>query len=419
VSADPSGMVRERDAARIDELISSLARHGALSGGGLCRLAYDPAWQAAVAELEERMAGAGFEVRHDAVGNRFGRLDPAAGGSGEVLATGSHIDSALVGGNFDGPAGIVASFVALLALHEAHGAPRRPVELVVICDEEASRFPSNLWGSRAIAGRIEPDETGRLRDRESVTIGEAMRSCGLDPDDIPAARRADINTWLELHIEQGPRLEQAGVPIGVVSAITGMRQAEHVVEGASNHAGSTPLEGRRDPVQGLAEMAQAVDRRVRSLGEPARGTVGRVASEPGAPNIISARATLTTDLRHPDADRLGELIAGVDGDLEDIARRRGLGLRSRTLLSQPATPMDAELVALEREAADALGIASLELHSGGGHDTQMFAQAGARCAMVFVQSRDGISHAPEEHTDTEHLLAGTRVLAEMLLRLAW
>jgi allantoate deiminase len=419
VSADPSGIEPECDAGRIDELISGLARHGALPGGGLRRLAYDQAWQSAVGELEERMAEAGLEVRHDAVGNRFGRLDPVGADSGGVLATGSHVDSALVGGNFDGPAGIVASFVALRALYETHGAPRRPVELVVICDEEASRFPSNLWGSRAIAGRIEPGEAERLRDREGTTIGEAMTSCGLDPDDIPSARRTDITTWLELHIEQGPRLEQAGVPVGVVSAITGLRQAEHVVEGTSNHAGSTPLEGRRDPVQGLAEMTLAVDRRVRSLGEPARATVGRVASEPGAPNIISSRATLTTDLRHPDAELHDQLIAGVDDELKAIARRRGVELHSRTLLFQPATPMDPELVALERAAADVLNIIWMDLHSGGGHDTQMFAQAGVPSAMVFVQSREGISHAPEEHTDTEHLLAGTRVLAEMLRRLAW
>jgi allantoate deiminase len=419
VSADPSGIEPERDADRIDELISALARHGAQPGGGLRRLAYDPAWEAAVAELEQRMSEAGLEVSHDAVGNRFGRLDPRAGGSDDVLATGSHIDSALLGGNFDGPAGIVASFVALRALHETHGRPRRPVELVAICDEESSRFPSNLWGARAIAGRIEPGEAERVRDRDGVTIGEALRSCGLDPDEIPSARRTDITTWLELHIEQGPRLEQSGISVGVVSAITGQRQAMHVVEGASNHAGSTPLEGRRDPVQGLAEMTLAVDRRVRSLGEPARGTVGLVASEPGAPNIISARATLTTDLRHPEAERLAELIAGVDADLEEIVRRRGLELETRTLVSQPATPMDPELVALERAAADALGISWMDLHSGGGHDTQMFAQAGVHSAMIFVQSRDGISHAPEEHTDTRHLLAGTRVLAEMLRRLAW
>lgn len=419
MSADPSGIQPERDAARIDELISALARHGEQPGGGLRRLAYDPAWESAVAELEERMAAAGLEVRHDAAGNRFGRLNPVAESSDGVLATGSHIDSALLGGNFDGPAGIVASFVALRALHEAHGAPRRTVELVVICDEEASRFPSNLWGARAIAGRIEPDEVERLRDRDGMTIGQAMRMCGLDPDDIASARRTDISTWLELHIEQGPRLEQEGISVGVVSAITGQRQAVHVVEGDSNHAGSTPLEGRRDPVQGLAEMTLAVDRVARSLGEPARATVGLVSSEPGAPNIISARATLTTDLRHPDAQRLDQLIAGVDAELEEIAGRRGLELQSRTLLFQPATPMDPELIALEREVADALGITWMDLHSGGGHDTQMFAQAGARSAMVFVQSRDGVSHAPEEHTDTEALLSGTRVLAEMLFRLAW
>jgi allantoate deiminase len=417
VTVDPSGIVPERDGQRIEELIASLSRHGRLPDGGLSRLAYDESWQAAVADLSQWMSAAGLAVRRDAVGNLFGRLDGS--GSGGVVATGSHIDSALRAGNYDGPAGVVASLVSLQALHEAHGLPRRPVELVVVCDEEASRFHSNLWGARAIAGRIAPGEAERLVDRDGMTAAEAMRACGLDPEAIPSARRTDIESWIELHIEQGPRLEEAELPVGVVSAITGQRQAEHVVEGTSNHAGTTPLDLRRDPVQGVAEMAAAVDRRAREMGEPARATVGRITSEPGAPNIIAARATLTTDLRHPDAGQLDLLVAAVDAGLDEIARRRSLELRSHTTLVQRPTPMDPELIALTRESAEALGIGYLDLHSGGGHDTQMIAQAGARAAMVFVRSRGGISHAPEEHTDTEDLLAGTRVLAEMLRRLAW
>lgn len=417
MSADPSGIAPERDGPLIEQLITSLSRHGSLPGGGLSRLVYDESWQAAVAELEQWIADAGLTVRRDSVGNVFGRLEGT--GAGGVVATGSHIDSALRGGNFDGPAGVVASLVSLRALHAAHGRPRRTVELVVVCDEEASRFHSSFWGSRAITGRIGPDEPQRLRDREGVTVAEAMRACGLDPDAIPSARRTDIETWIELHIEQGPRLDAAELPVAVVSAITGQRQAEHVVDGVSNHAGTTPLELRRDPVQGVAEMTAAVDRRAREIGEPARATVGRISSEPGAPNIIAARAALTTDLRHPDPADLERLIGAVDADLAEIARRRSLGLDSRTTLSQSPTPMEPELIALGREAAGALGVGYLDLHSGGGHDTQVLAQAGARAAMLFVRSRDGISHAPEEHTDTDDLLAGTRVLAEMLRRLAW
>jgi allantoate deiminase len=415
---DPSGIVPGRDGAAIEEALAGLARHGALPDGGLSRLVYDESWCAAVEELEARMREAGLDVRRDAVGNVIGRLEGADAGAG-VVATGSHIDSALRGGNFDGPAGVVASLVSIERLHRSLGQPRRSVELIVICDEEASRFPSNFWGSRAIAGRIEPGEADRLADRDGVTAAEAMRSIGLDPADIPSAKRTDIDVWLELHIEQGPILEGAGLPVGIVTAITGLRMAEHVVEGASNHAGTTPLAVRRDPVQGVAEMAAAVDRLVREMGEPSRGTVGRVTTAPGAPNIIAQRATMTTDLRHPDEQQLQRLLAAVDGELDAVARRRDLGLTSRVLLSQPATPMDADLMALEREAAAALGIPCLELHSGGGHDALIFARAGARAAMVFVASRGGISHAPEEHTDADDLLAGTRVLAEMLRRLAW
>jgi allantoate deiminase len=405
------------DPARIDELLAAMALHGAHPGGGMARVVYTPEWQAAVDELDGRLREAGFETRRDAVGNLFGRVEGSQAGS--VVATGSHIDTAVHGGRFDGTAGVVCSFVALDALLREHGAPRRTVELVAICDEESSRFPSNFWGARAIAGRIEPGEAEALVDRDGTSAADAMRACGLDPDAIADARRDDLDVFLELHIEQGPVLEHERIPIGVVTAITGVYWAEHELTGVSAHAGGAPRALRRDAVQGLAEAALAVDGIVAELGEPARGTVGRIAAFPGAPNIVPGRATFTTDLRDPDPERLRLLIDRVHEACAEIAARRGLTHTSEVKIEQPPTPLDPGLADLFEQSARALGIPSLRLHSGGGHDSMILAGHGVRTAMVFVPSAGGISHAPEEFTSTEDLAQGTRVLARALRALAW
>jgi allantoate deiminase len=383
----------------------------------MARLVYTDEWRRAAADVEERLRADGFAVSRDAVGNIFGRLEGRDGG--RVIATGSHLDTAVQGGRYDGTAGVVCSYVALRALLRAYGRPRRTLELVVVSDEESSRFPSNLWGSRAINGRIDPSEVDTLRDADGVTVAEALRECGLDPAAAASAARDDIEIFLELHIEQGPTLEREGIPVGIVSAITGFECAEHVVTGESNHAGGTPLALRRDPMQGAAEMTLAVDAIARALGEAARATVGRVEAFPGAMNIIPSRVTFTTDLRHPDPGALRELVARVGAALPEIAARRSLGLSSTVLVAQPPVPMDAELVSLLDRSAAGLGLQRLSLHSGGGHDAMIFALAGVRTGLLFVPSVRGLSHSPDEYTDAQDLAAGTRVLAETLRALAY
>jgi allantoate deiminase len=396
-------------------LIERMAVHGPDPRGGMARVVYTPEWRAAVDELDGWCREAGFETRLDSAGNFIAR----AGGEGRAVATGSHIDTAVQGGRYDGTAGVVCGFLALAALLGEHGTPRRPVELIAFCDEESSRFPSSFWGSRAFAGGIAPHEAAAITDAEGTTLAEAMRECGFDPDTLASAARHDIDVFLELHIEQGPVLEEARVPVGLVTAINGMYWAEHEYTGFSAHAGGAPRAMRRDTLQGAAEAALAVDRIVAELGEPARGTVGRITAYPGAPNIVPGRTTFSTDLRHPELTRHRALIEGVHTALAEIAEHRRLGYSSEAKLEKAPTPMDPELIDLLETSARELGLEAMRLHSGGGHDSMILAAHGVRTAMLFVPSRYGISHAPEEFTSAEELAAGTAVLARALHTLAW
>src|SRR5437879_7915843 len=213
------------------------------------------------------MKDAGLETRRDAVGNLWGRIE----GTGKSIVTGSHIDTVRHGGRLDGALGIVAGLSAVEALLNEKGKPRRTLEVVAICEEEGSRFATNFWGSRAITGAI---------DSVDAEIGAAMRERGLDPARIATAARDDIDTFVELHIEQGAVLESSGTPLAVVSAIVGTAHLEVTVTGRPDHAGTTPMDLRVDALAGAAAMVQAVESIAKSLGRPAVATVGKLEVEP-------------------------------------------------------------------------------------------------------------------------------------------
>ena len=230
----------EVDAELVERYIFELARHGAYGETGVWRVAYSPEWVEAQNQVTGWLEGAGLEARNDAVGNVWGRLTGTE--DGPVVATGSHIDSQNPGGRYDGALGVIAGIVALRTLREQFGEPRRTLEAVSLCEEEASRFhATNFWGSRAIVGAIGPDEAERIRSLDgTTTIGEAMEAVGLDPGQIPEAARDDIDNWIELHIEQGPILEDEGLPVGVVDAITSITHYVVELTGRSDHAGARP-----------------------------------------------------------------------------------------------------------------------------------------------------------------------------------
>jgi allantoate deiminase len=405
------------DAGLVERYLLELARHGAYGETGVWRTAYSPEWSAAQHQVAAWMREAGLEVRSDAVGNVWGRLAGSEGGP--MVATGSHIDSQTPGGRYDGALGVVAALVALRTLREQFGAPCRTLEAVSLCEEEASRFhATNFWGSRAIVGAISPDEPEAIRDRDGVSIGDAMRGVGLDPERIAEARRDDLDTWIEVHIEQGPILEAEGLPVGVVDAITAIRHYVIELTGRSDHAGARPMAGRLDPMAGFAEIVTAVIGVALESGAPAVTTVGRVNVEPNLPSAVPDKVTFTLDSRHPDQRMVDAQHTRQEQLMREIAERRGLQISWTKPLDLPASPSDPAVVAALEHAAAEEGIPFRRMHSGAGHDTQNIARI-ARTAMLFARSKDGRSHTPEEFTSVEDAVAAIRVLAATLHRLAY
>lgn len=405
------------DSAGIEHLILTLGAVGAHSGTGVWRRAYDPEWVAAQGLLAEWMGQAGLQVRQDAVGNLWGRVEGTGGG--KAVVSGSHIDSQCPGGRYDGALGVIAALVAVQALVAAFGAPKRPMEVLSLCEEEGSRFPTaGFWGSRALTGRIAPGDADRVTDADGQTIGAAMRAVGLQPELIPQAARNDLGTFVELHIEQGPVLEQADVSVAVVSGITGIRHSRMTLTGEQNHAGAFPMDLRRDPVAGFAEMAGRLIDHAHRLGRPAVTTIGRIAVWPNAPAVIPREVDFTLDARHPHPAAFDALHATHAAIIAEVAARRGLQVRTELQFDLPPTPCDPTIIAALTQSAKAQSIHQIEMASGAGHDSQQIA-AICPVGMVFVRSIGGRSHTPEEFSTLPDIVDGIRVLAGALYRLAY
>ena len=405
------------DASLVERYLLDLARHGAYGDTGVWRTVYSPEWAAAQDQVAHWFAEAGLEVRHDAVGNVWGRL--AGQEEGPVIASGSHIDSQTPGGRYDGALGVVGALVALRTLGERFGQPRRTIEAVSLCEEEASRFhATNFWGSRAITGSIGPAEPDRILDADGVSIADAMRVVGLDPQRIPEAARNDVDTWIELHIEQGPVLEAAELPVGLVDAITGIRHYVVQLVGRSDHAGARPMEGRLDPIAGFAEIVTAVIGVALEAGPPAVTTVGRIQVEPNLPSAVPDSVTFTVDSRHADPQALKHQHARQEQLMREIAERRGLELSWQTPLDLHPCLCDPGIVAALERAGRQQAVPFIRMHSGAGHDTQNMAKI-AKSAMVFARSKDGRSHTPAEFTTVDDAAAATGVLAATLYELAY
>ena len=388
---------------RLDELYAI----GALPDGGTYRGLYDDAWAAAVERVERWLNDAGLKTRRDAVGNLWGRVEGTD--KGKSIVTGSHIDTVRRGGRLDGALGIVAGLTAVESLLKEKGQPRRTLEVVAICEEEGSRFKTNFWGSRAITGTI---------DQVEPDLAAAMRGRGLDPARVASAARDDIDTFVELHIEQGAVLESSGAPLAVVSAIVGTAHLEITATGRPDHAGTTPMATRQDALAGAAAMIQAIESIARSLGAPAVATVGKIRVEPDQMNVIPGRVVFTADLRHADLGARRALEERVRSICGTVASERGLQLEIRVLQEKPPVPMHSDVKSVLARAARESGVQATELVSGAGHDAQILA---ARCkvGMLFVPSIGGRSHCPEESTRPEHLELGTNVLRQALQIIAY
>lgn len=406
---------RRRLATEACRMLERLRRHGAGPDGSVSRLVYTPEWQAAMDEVALWLSEGGLEVRTDAVGSRFGRL---AGELPEVVLTGSHMDSVRGGGAYDGVLGVVMAGCAVRWLAAHLGRPRRTLEVFANCEEESSRFHCNFWGSRALAGLIEPGESERLRDASGTSLAEAMSACGFDPARIPEARRSDLVAYLEPHIEQGPVLFQANQVIGVVDRIVGLRMLTVDLDGMAGHAGTIPMAHRRDALTGAAEVALGTERIARRRGAPTVATVGSLVVQPGGFNQVPGAAELTIDFRHPEEQVLDELESELRQLVAGVAASRNLTARVERRLGQRPVHFDERLCAALEAACAEAAVPWRRMPSHAGHDAQLI---GTLCpaAMFFVPSRDGHSHRPDERTEPEHIGAGIEVLVRALVQIAY
>ncbi len=407
-------LVDNRDVA---EMVETLAGFGAWGETGVNRLVYTPEWLAAQDQVAAWLAEAGLEVERDAVGNVWGWLRGTD--RGKAIVTGSHIDTQKPGGQYDGALGVVAAIAAVKALKETYGTPRQTIGVVSLCEEEASRFArTNFWGSRAVVGAIVAGEADKLRAIDGPTMAEIMHDLGLDPARIPDAKRDDIAGYIELHIEQGPLLEEQGLPVGIVERITGYKQFWLDVHGQANHAGTTPMDIRRDPMAGAAEIISGVINTAHRMGRPAVTTVGRMTVEPNGRAVVPERVGFTVDARHPNEEQRQLLLERHERLWTEVAERRGLDLQVRVDSDRQPCECDPGLVAALAGAAEAAGIPSMRMNSGAVHDAMQFS-AICPVAMLFVRSRNGISHSPDEFTSVEDATAGTEVLARALHAIAY
>jgi len=397
------------------EIVRRIDALGAISEapGHLTRTFLSPEHRAAADLLLSWMRDAGMAAHLDAIGNVCGRYEGQNEGL-PCLMLGSHYDTVRDAGRWDGPLGLITAICCVADLHRRGKRLPFAVEVTGFADEEGVRFASTLLGSRAIAGRFDQGVLG-VRDSAGLPMRDALTEFGLDPDQIGTAARArnELLAYVELHIEQGPVLESEGLPVGVVTAITGATRLAASLTGVAGHAGTVPMLLRRDALAGAAECISAIEASCRTDDGGLVGTVGCIHATPGATNVIPGQVSFTIDIRAPTDAHRNLAVADTVRRIESIANRRKLLLQldvtheNRTV---PCAPW------LKRQVADAIageGYRVFELPSGAGHDGMAMIDV-ADVAMLFVRCRGGISHHPDEHVDPADVDAGARVLLRLI-----
>ncbi len=393
---------------RLLETFRTLQRFGGNERGGLDRLAYSEADLAAREYLTGLLRQAGAAVHTDIAGNLVARLEGAS--SGPPWVVGSHIDSVPDGGHYDGQVGSVGSVEVVRRLAELDVELRRPLELLIFQNEEGGKT-----GSRALSGEVQPFEL-ELETASGFTIAQGIDRLGGDASALASARRrpGSIAGFFELHVEQGGVLDGAGIPIGVVQGIVGIRRWTVTVTGFANHAGTTPMHQRRDAMVGAAGFIAAVNRITSDLPGTEVATVGRLQAFPGAPNVIPGRVTMSLEIRHLSMDAIAEHFDRLRAAAEDLGRETGTTFAFDEFYVSRAAPTTEDMRAHVRRAAEALDLRHHSMPSGAGHDAQSMARLGP-VGMIFVPSVAGISHSPEEHTTDTDIVNGANVLLGAVL----
>ncbi|URT71730.1 M20 family metallo-hydrolase [Cytobacillus firmus] len=400
-----SGVNGERLASRLDEL----SRIGLMDSGGVTRPGYSAEEKEAKELVIKWMKNAGLTVTEDGAGNVFGRLEGKT--AGPSIASGSHVDSVPNGGHFDGPLGVLSALEVAESWRETGFIPEKPYEIVIFSDEEGSRFKSSLTGSRAFMGQLKPEEMDSLHDENGKTFREVLSEYGSSAEECLKAGRngREFETFVEVHIEQGKVLERENQPVGVVKGIAGPASLEVTFTGEAGHAGNTPMAGRRDPLVAASLFVAAIENFPKQISDTAVATVGKLDVHPNGFNVIAQEVILTVDIRDIFEETRDQLLDLIKTEAVKIAEERGIDVQMNLNAKIKPLPISEVLQAGIADSLEKFDITPVYIPSGAGHDT-MIVGTEVPAAMLFVRSRDGISHNPREWTSLNDCVYGVHVL---------
>jgi beta-ureidopropionase / N-carbamoyl-L-amino-acid hydrolase len=402
------------DAERLLGRLRTLGDIGRDVDGRLTRLAATQADCAGRDAVAGWMREAGLKVMVDRIGNLFGLWQPATDGTAPLML-GSHIDTVINAGIYDGCYGVLSGLEVIQTLQQAAVTPARPIVVAAFTNEEGVRYAPDMMGSLVYAGGLGIEEALATVGTDGTVLGEELARIGYAGPYEPGFLRP--HAYLELHIEQGPVLEREGVPVGAVENLQGISWQRVTIDGVANHAGTTPMAMRHDAGQAAARVVTFLRDRVSRSNAPTVATVGCMAFEPNAINVIPSRAVFTVDLRDPDEERLRAEEAALGHYLAELAEAEGVTISVERLARFAPVAFDAAIVEAIELAAAAHGLRCRRMVSGAGHDAQMMARI-CPAAMIFVPSVGGISHNPREHTAAADLVAGANVLLDVVRELA-
>ena len=407
------------DAKRFERNFNAISEFGALKGGGLTRLAFSKEDLEARKFLINLIEKNGFKLKIDNVGNIYAIYDDGCEVGAKPVCVGSHIDSVPNGGFYDGTLGVMAGLEALSSIKEAGIKLKRPLWLINFSCEESSRFKTATIGSKIISGKLSQQRLHELKDEDGISLFEAMSTAGFKPQNLDEAilKENSLHAYLELHIEQGPVLERSAISVGVVSGIAAPIRFEITIQGKADHSGATPMNMRSDALLAASHIIIAANKFAKNK-KTAVATVGYVHAKPGVLNVVPGEARLGVDLRDIDKASLEELNLELRNFVGELSRELKFSYEIRELSSDEPVKLSKHAINLLEDEAKKLGIKTLTLPSGAGHDAMNLTKLASSVGMLFIPCVDGISHNTKEAINFKDAVAATRILTNALIRLS-